>query len=105
MVCIHVCVAYRGVTVLSLKKTLLSNYHDLNFKILHQGLVCTQLGPSLLDLQLLTNSTVEQASYFVTAATIGGICGCVGAGLFKRLNVMKTDKLPLVCNNEMFGFY
>ena len=46
-----------------------------------------QLGPSLLDLQQITESSLEEASLFVTATFIGYLAGAVASGaVFERIN-------------------
>lgn len=47
----------------------------------------SQLGPSLLDLQEITKTTLEGASVFVTGTFIGYLAGAVISGaIFERIN-------------------
>ncbi|CAG2247592.1 NAGLT1 [Mytilus edulis] len=56
----------------------------------------SQLGPSLLDLEKLTDSTLEEASWFVTATFIGYLCGSViSGGLFGRMNANRIILIGL----------
>ncbi|KAK6192311.1 hypothetical protein SNE40_003800 [Patella caerulea] len=46
-----------------------------------------QRGPSFLDIQLITNTNVEKASTFFTAASVGNLCGSlIGGILYDRFN-------------------
>ncbi|XP_052094397.1 sodium-dependent glucose transporter 1-like [Mytilus californianus] len=56
-----------------------------------------QLGPSLLDLQEITDSTLEEASLFVTATFIGYLCGAlISGGIFERMNAFLIILISLL---------
>ncbi|XP_050418537.1 sodium-dependent glucose transporter 1 [Patella vulgata] len=51
------------------------------------GFIGGQRGPSFLDLQLLTNTDVEEASLFFTSAAVGGLIGALVIGAsYDRFN-------------------
>ncbi|ESP04295.1 hypothetical protein LOTGIDRAFT_170885 [Lottia gigantea] len=51
------------------------------------GFIQAQRGSAFLDIQLLTGSTLEKASYFFTAGAMGGVVGAViFGGLYDKFN-------------------
>ncbi|KAK6165701.1 hypothetical protein SNE40_022579 [Patella caerulea] len=51
------------------------------------GFIVGQRGPSFLDLQLITNTDVEEASLFFTSAAVGGLLGALVIGAsYDRFN-------------------
>ena len=52
-----------------------------------QGFAIGQRGPAFLDLQIITGTDVEQASYFFTAGSVGYLLGSVLAGtMYDKMN-------------------
>nr|KAG5706155.1 hypothetical protein BaRGS_025777 [Batillaria attramentaria] len=45
------------------------------------GVIAAQRGPAFLDLQLITNTNVQQASAFFTAGSVGWVVGSLSGGL------------------------
>ncbi|CAG5134955.1 unnamed protein product [Candidula unifasciata] len=66
-------------------KVMHTMYLGLTFIAL--GMVVGQNGPTFLDLQIITNTDLEQASAFFTGASIGYLTGSITAGtIYSRLN-------------------
>ena len=54
-----------------------------------QGWNVSQLGPALPDLQIITGSRLDEASYYFTALSVGFLCGASVSGwIFKKMNSM-----------------
>ncbi|KAK7008860.1 sodium-dependent glucose transporter 1A-like isoform X1 [Biomphalaria glabrata] len=81
------------------QKSVLENLKDSHYrnKVLHSvwiaislfslGLCIGQMGPSFLDLQIVTNTDVEEASAFFTGSSIGYLTGSILSGaLYTRVN-------------------
>uniref|UniRef100_A0A2C9KCY9 Major facilitator superfamily (MFS) profile domain-containing protein n=2 Tax=Biomphalaria glabrata TaxID=6526 RepID=A0A2C9KCY9_BIOGL len=81
------------------QKSVLENLKDSHYrnKVLHSvwiaislfslGLCIGQMGPSFLDLQIVTNTDVEEASAFFTGSSIGYLTGSALSGaLYTRVN-------------------
>ena len=49
-----------------------------------QGFAVGQRGPAFLDIQIITQTNVEQASFFFTASSIGYLVGSLIAGVGKN---------------------
>ncbi|KAK0055323.1 sodium-dependent glucose transporter 1A-like isoform X1 [Biomphalaria pfeifferi] len=81
------------------QKSVLENLKDSHYrnKVLHSvwiaislfslGICVGQMGPSFLDLQIVTNTDVEKASAFFTGSSIGYLTGSILSGaLYTRVN-------------------
>lgn len=52
-----------------------------------QGSIVAQRGPSFLDLQIITHSNMESASFFFTAGSVGYLVGSLLAGvIYDKIN-------------------
>jgi FHS family Na+ dependent glucose MFS transporter 1 len=52
-----------------------------------QGFAIGQRGPAFLDLQIITQTDVEKASFFYTASSVGYLVGSLVAGVvYDKLN-------------------
>ncbi|ESP04278.1 hypothetical protein LOTGIDRAFT_237460 [Lottia gigantea] len=62
----------------------------LFLSFISMGFIAGQRGPSFLDLQLITETDTEQASFFFTAAAIGGLLGALVVGaLYDKFNKIR----------------
>ena len=55
--------------------------------IVFQGFAIGQRGPAFLDLQIITHTDVEAASFFFTATSVGYLVGSLVAGMvYNKVN-------------------
>ncbi|KAL8609318.1 hypothetical protein ACOMHN_048874 [Nucella lapillus] len=78
------------------RKCLCTLWFGASFFVL--GLTFSQRGPAFLDLQIITQTDVEAASYFFTASSVGYLVGSLVAGMvYEKLNKSLLMLLCLLC--------
>lgn len=70
------------------KYMIIATLYEIIFKSVNfQGMAVGQMGPTFLDLQIITNTDLEKASAFFTGASIGYLAGSITAGaLYSRVS-------------------
>ena len=80
--------------VLSPNKQQIVFLYSISFTL--QMLNAIAIGPSLLDLQLRTNSTIEEISWVVSAVALGDIPGSLLIGRSIMCNSSNSDKILVI---------